>query len=124
MAVTVTWEDVKNTAIDIIDELDDFTQAQQDLVLDHAEDWVRESRFITVQRTFDARRYYAAHIASMAINPPAGEGTQSSVGIDAFSSGVTLAVNNPKPEENILSTVYGREYKRLERSVFQTMFVG
>lgn len=124
MAVTVTWEDVKNTAIDIIEELDEFTQAQQDLVLDHAEDWVREARFLTVQRTFDARRYYAAHVASMAINPPAGEGTQNMVGIDAFSSGVTLAVNNPKPEKNILSTVYGREYKRLENSVYPAFFVG
>lgn len=119
---TITWDDVKNTAIDLLEDLDDFTPAQEKLVIDMAIRRVPVSRF--GDDTFDARRYYAAHIASMAINPAAGEGTQSSVSIDSFSSGVTLAVNNPKPDENILSTVYGREYWKLMQSNFQHFFVG
>lgn len=122
MAVTLTWEDVKNTAIDNLEELDEFTQAQQDLVLNATVIHVPESRFLA--DTFDARRYYAAHIATLAIGPAAGEGTQSSVSIDSFSSGVTLAVNNPKANERILSTTYGELYHHYEQKHFQAFFVG
>ena len=122
MSVTVTWEDVKNTAIDNLDELEEFTQAQQDLVLDATVKWVPEARFL--KDTFDARRYYAAHLAVMAFGPGAGEGTQSSVGIDSFSSGVTLAVNNPTAKQRILSTTYGYHYWLLEQKHFPAFFVG
>lgn len=122
MAVTLTWEDVKNTAIDNSDELDEFSPAQQDLVLNATLKWVPESKFLT--DTFDARRYYAAHLAAMHFGPAAGEGTQSSVSIDSFSSGVTLAVNNPPASQNILSTTYGRTYIYYERKHYQPFFVG
>lgn len=122
MADEITWEDVKNTAIDIIDELDAFTPAQEGLVIDMATRKISRVKFN--DDTFDARRYYAAHTASMAVNPPAGEGTQSSESIGSVSAGVTLAVNNPKPDQNILSTVYGREYWRLLQANFQSFQVG
>lgn len=122
MAVTLTWEDVKNTAIDSYDELESFTPAQRDLVLNATVIHVPESRFLT--DTFDARRYYAAHLAIMHFGPAAGEGTQSSVSIDSFSAGVTLAVNNPPANQRLLSTVYGELYFHYEQKHFQAFFVG
>ena len=122
MAFEITWEDIKNTAIDISEELDDFTTAQQDLIINAATNWIPESRFLT--DTFDARRNYGAHLATMYAGPAAGEGTQSSVSIDSFSTGVTLAVNNPPATQRILSTVYGEIYFHYEQKHFQAMFVG
>ena len=122
MALPVTWEDVKNTAIDNIDELEDFSQAQQDLVLDAAILWVPEARFLT--DTFDARRFYAAHLAQMHFGPGAGEGTRSSESIGSVSTGVTLAVNNPPANQRILSTTYGALYFHYERKNFTGFFVG
>jgi len=122
MADEITWEDVKNTAIDIIDELDKFTAGQEKLIIDMATRRISRAKFN--DDTFDARRYYAAHTASMAINPPAGEGTQASESIGSVSAGVTLAVNNPKPDQNILSTIYGREYWRILQSNYRPFHVG
>lgn len=122
MAFEITWEDIKNTAIDIAEDLDDFTTAQQDLIINAATRWVPESRFLT--DTFDARRNYGAHLAVMHGGPSAGEGTQSSVSIDSFSSGVTLAVNNPPATQRILSTTYGEIYYHYEQKHFQAFFVG
>lgn len=122
MAVTLTWEDVKNTAIDNADEFDEFTQAQQDLVLNATVNHVPESRFLT--DTFDARRYYAAHLATMHFGPAAGEGTRSSESIGSVSTGVTLAVNNPLASQRILSTTYGEIYWHYERKHFQAFYVG
>jgi hypothetical protein len=122
MTVSLTWEDVKNTAIDNLEELEEFTPAQQELVLNATVRWIPEAKFL--KDTFDARRYYAAHLAMMASGPGAGEGTQSSVSIDSFSSGVTLAVNNPTAKERLLSTTYGYHYWILEQKHFQAFFVG
>jgi len=118
----ITWEDIKNTAVDISEELEDFTTAQQNLIIDAATRWVPQSRFLT--DTFDARRNYGAHLAVMYSGPPAGEGTQSSVSIDSFSTGVTLAVNNPPAKQRILSTVYGEVYFHYENKHFTALFVG
>ena len=118
----ITWEDVKNTAQDLADELELFSPPQEKLVLDEATRRVPEVRFTT--DTFDARRYYAAHIAALAITPSAGEGTRSSESIGSVSTGVTLAVNNPKPEDSILETQYGRNYWRILKANFQPMFFG
>lgn len=118
----ITWEDIKNTAIELIDDLDEFTPAQQKLVLDTATRRVPEARFNA--DTFDARRYYAAHLAAIAITPPAGEGTRSSESIDSFSTGVTLAVNNPTAKQNFLETVYGRVYWNILETNYQPFFVG
>lgn len=122
MTDTITWEDVKNTAIDIIDELDAFTPAQEKLVLNMAHRRVPKVRFN--DDTFDARRYYAAHQAAMMVGPAAGEGTQANESIGSVSAGVTLAVNNPTPDENFLATTYGREYWNLLQTNFQHFFVG
>ncbi len=118
----ITWEDVKNTAIDIREELGSFTAPQEQFVLDLANDDVPLSKF--GKKTFAARCYYAAHHATIRYGPPAGEGTQSSVGVDSFSSGVTLAVNNPTPDKNILSTAYGREYHAIMWKNAQHNFAG
>lgn len=123
MAVrTLTWEDVLNTALDIKDELEELSTAQQNFILEDAVDWVPDSKF--KPDTFNARRYYAAHLATLAIGPAAGEGTVSSESVGSVSRGVTLAVNNPKADERIKSTVYGERYFHYQRKHFQPMFVG
>jgi len=122
MAFEITWEDIKNTAIDIEDELNEFSLPQQSLIIAAATSWVPESRFLT--DTFDARRNYGAHLATMYLGPAAGEGTLSNVGIDSFSASVTLAVNNPPARQRILSTVYGELYFHYEKKHFTGLFVG
>lgn len=122
MAFEITWEDVLNTAIGLRDELEELTTAQQDLILEDATEWVPESKFLN--DTKKARRYFAAGLAVFAVGPAAGEGTQSSVSIDSFSSGVTLAVNNPTAKERVLSTVYGERYFHYEQKHFQAFFAG
>jgi hypothetical protein len=122
MAYEITWQDVESTARDIQDELGYYTPAEQKLILDMTHRRVSAAKFL--EETFDARRYYAAHMASMADNPPAGEGTRSSESIGSVSTGVTLAVNNPKPTQNLLSTVYGREFYLIRESVFIPLHVG
>ena len=122
MASTITWEDVKNTAIEIADELDAFTPQQESLVVNMANRRIPVSKF--GDDTFDARRYYAAHQAAIAAGPSAGEGTTSSETIGNVSTGVTLAVNNPTPDKNFLSTVYGREYWNILQANYQAFYVG
>lgn len=104
----ITWADVQNTAQDIADELEDFTPAQRDLIISMSNRRIPESKYF--EDTFDARRYYAAHWANMAITAAAGEGTRANESIGSVSTGVTLAVNNPPPERTILETHYGRSF--------------
>lgn len=123
MAVrTLTWEDVLNTAIDLKDELEELSSAQQTFIIDEAVEWVPETKFLS--DTFTARRFYAAHSAVLAIGPAAGEGTVSGESIGGVSRSVTLAVNNPAARDRILSTVFGEKYFHYEKKHFQAMFVG
>ena len=122
MAYEITWQDVIDTAHDIADELEGFTQSERDLVINMTNRRVPESRFD--EDTFDARRYFAAHWANMAITPPAGEGTRSSETVGSVSTGVTLAVNNPPPTQTILETQYGRSYWFILRSKYTGFYVG
>lgn len=110
----ITWEDVLNTAINHADEMGAFTHAQQSLILNQVTRQVVEAKFD--DDTFDARRQLAAHFAAIALQDSAGAGTLSSETIGSVSTGVTLAVNNPKPTEQILATVYGREYWEFVKS--------
>jgi hypothetical protein len=122
MAYEITWEDVKNTAGEISDDLDNFLPDQQDLILNMTYRRIAESRYLT--DTFDARRYYAAHWANMIITPPAGEGTRSSETIGSVSTGVTLAVNNPPPNLTLLETQYGRSFWHIMQSHYDGFYVG
>lgn len=122
MAYEITWEDVKNTAIDIADELELFTQDQQDLVVNMTNRRIAASRYL--EDTFDARRYFAAHWANMAITPPAGEGTREIEAIGSVSTGVTLAVNNPPSDKTILETQYGRSFYLIMQAHFDAFYVG
>ncbi len=118
----ITWQHVKDTAIDLADMLELFTPSQQGLVLDMANRRIPESRFL--DDTFDARRLYAAHLAAMADGPSAGEGTRSSESVGSVSTGVTLAVNNPDAKHNLLATTYGREYYEIRKSKFAGFYTG
>ncbi len=122
MAFEITWEDVKDTAQDIADELEAFTTKQRDRIINMTTRRVPENRFS--DDTFDARCYYAAHWANMSITPPAGEGTRASESIGSVSTGVTLAVNNPPPDKHILETQYGRSYWHILQSRFTGFFTG
>ena len=121
MAYELTWESVKAVAIDMKDELADFTPAEQNVILNHATDWVPEVRYGT--KTLIARSYYAAHLATINYGPGAGEGTQNSIGIDSFVSSVTLAVNNPTAKQGLLATVYGRQFYMIQQSQFDGFYV-
>lgn len=118
----ITWEHVKDTALDLADMLELFSSTQRSLILNMANRRIPESRFLT--DTFDARRLYAAHLAAMADGPSAGEGTRSSESIGSVSTGVTLAVNNPDAKHNLLSTVYGREYYEIRKAQFAGYYTG
>lgn len=118
----INWEDVKNTAIELEDDLEEFTPEQRSLVLNMANRRVPESKFR--KDTFDARRYYACHIASLMISPAAGEGTTSSESIDSFSVSKTMPVNNPQADKTILETQYGRNYNALLMANFVPFYAG
>ncbi len=122
MAYEITWQNVKDTALDIEIDMDAFTTSQQNLVLNMATRRVSAERYF--EDTFDARRYYAAHLAAMADGPAAGEGTRSSESIGSISTGVTLAVNNPDAKHNLLSTVYGREFFMIRQAQYTGVFTG
>jgi hypothetical protein len=122
MAYEITWQNVKDTAIDLEIDLDAFTPGQQKLILDMATRRIVATRYF--DDTFDARRYYAAHLAAMATGPAAGEGTRSSETIGSVSTGVTLAVNNPDAKHNLLSTVYGREFYQIRQTHFDGFYTG
>ena len=116
----ITWEDVKNTAHEIADDLEAFTPAQKELVINKTNRRITQKKYI--EDTFDARRYYAAHWANMAITPPAGEGTRSSESIGSVSTGVTLAVNNPPPDRTIQETQYGRSFWHIMQAHFVAFY--
>lgn len=118
----ITWENVKDTALDLAEFLELFTPSQRSLILGMANRRIPESRFL--EDTFDARRLYAAHLAAMADGPAAGEGTRSNESIGSVSTGVTLAVNNPDAKHNLLATVYGREYYQIRLAQFTGYFTG
>lgn len=120
MAYEITWQNVKDTAKDL--NLDSFNPAEEKLVLDTATRRVPETRFFT--DTFDARRYYAAHLAAMADGPAAGEGTRANESIGSVSTGVTLAVNNPDSKHNLESTVYGRTFYEIRQTHFDGFYTG
>ena len=120
----ITWDDVMNTAVDIADDLAELTLAQQDLILNLVNARITKSRYITDIDTFTARRFLAAHAATKAITPPAGEGTRSSETIGSISTGVTLAVNNPTPQNGILETQYGRDFWSWMQSRYMAFYVG
>lgn len=111
----ISWDNVLDTAIDQRALLETFTVSQQNLILNQVALQVPESQFYAY--TFDARRYLAAHLATMAIGPAAGEGTASNQTLGDVSVGVTLAVNNPSAKQNLLATVYGREYFEIFKQV-------
>jgi len=122
MAYEITWDDVKNTAIDLADELELFTDDQKNLILNMTNRKIAASRYL--DDTFDARRYFAAHWAALAITPPAGEGTRASESIGGVSTGVTLAVNNPPADKTILETQYGRSFHLIMQGHYDGFYVG
>lgn len=119
---SITWEDVLNTALGERESIEPFTPPQQELILNEAAARVPEVRFGA--RTYDARRYLAAHIAVMMTQISAGQGTEASVSVGGVSASHTMPVNNPTAEQNLLSTVYGRQYYEIRRSKIATFFVG
>jgi len=122
MAYEITWDDVKKVSIEMKEELDEFTAPEQNFILDTATRWVPETRYLT--DTFVARVYYAAHLATINLGPAAGEGTKNNVGIDSFSSSVTLAVNNPTAKQGLLATVFGRQFYMIQQAHFDGFYVG
>jgi hypothetical protein len=122
MTYEITWEDVLNTALGERPNLEPFTPPQQELVLNEATARVTTTRYGT--RTFDARRYLAAHIACMMTQVSAGEGTEGSSSIGGVSVSHTMPVNNPTALQNILSTVYGRQFEEIRRSRIEAFYVG
>jgi len=118
----ITWEDVMNTALEEKDGIKEFTASQVKLVINEASRRVKEVRFGA--DTFDARRYLAAHIAMMMIQISAGLGTEGSISIGGVSTSHTMPVNNPTAEQNILSTIYGRQYYELSRSKYIPFYIG
>jgi len=122
MADEITWQNVKDTAIDIEIDLEAFTTSQKDLIINMATRRITDTRYF--DDTFDARRYYAAHLAAMATGPAAGEGTRMNESIGSVSTGVTLAVNNPDAKHNLHSTVYGRTFFEIRLTHYDAFYTG
>jgi hypothetical protein len=122
MSQDITWEDVLNTALGERDSMEGFTPPQQELILSEATARVPSVRFGAM--TFHARRYLAAHMAAMMTQVSAGQGTIASTSIGGISTSSTMPVNNPTAEQNLLSTVYGRQYYEIRKSKVRGFYVG
>ena len=122
MAYEITWQDVIDTAQDIEESLELFTPSQRNRILNFVNNSITEVKYDVW--TYDARCYYAAHWANMAVTTPAGEGTRASESIGSVSTGVTLAVNNPPPERTILETHYGRSFYHIMQRKFAGVYSG
>lgn len=70
-----------------------------------------------------AQSLYAAHRAVMAISPAAGQGTKASENIDGESQAWTMPTNNPRPDQELLMTVYGKELWSMRRRKRPLMIV-
>jgi hypothetical protein len=109
MTFEITWDEVKDTAKDIADELELFTTAQRDLVLEEAYCKVPEDVY-SETTTRILRRFWAAHVAANSLLDPAGEGALTSESIGSVSSNRNQPVNNPQADQYWGETLYGRAY--------------
>ena len=121
MSYEITFDDVMDTALDESEGLNNFTPSQRKLVIDMATRKVPQANYR--EDTFDARRFLAAHIAVMMLQPSAGEGTEASSNIGSVSVSHTMPVNNPTAKQNILSTIYGRQYVDLRNANYCPLYV-
>jgi hypothetical protein len=109
----ITWEHVLATAKAESDRLEQFSQFERELVIDHVNLMVSDNDYQSEAYALEVRRYLAAHIAVLAVTRAAGEGSLGSESIGGVSRSLTMAVNNPTAQENTLSTQYGRMYWEL-----------
>jgi hypothetical protein len=119
---SISWEDVLMTARKERENFEVYSSAEQSMVIEEVEARVSENNFGTMTKV--ARRLLGAHIAAMMDQVSAGRGTDSSESVGSVSGTATMLVNNPTAEQNLLSTVYGRQFYEIRKSKFRPFYVG
>lgn len=121
MAYPVTSEEVIDVAEAERAKLETLSTRQWDFVFIMVDKLVAEVKFGDLYK--EGFTYLAAHAAMMFQTRSAGEGTLSSESLGEFSQGFTMAVNNPTPDKNILTTIYGRQYVEIRATIVEPFFI-
>jgi predicted Fe-S protein YdhL (DUF1289 family) len=119
---SITWEDVLMTARFERANWEGYSPSEQAMVLEEATARVPETVYGTMTKI--ARRYFAAHLASMMDQVSAGQGTNATESIGSVSGSTTMPVNNPQATENLLSTIYGRQFYEVRRAKYGAFYAG
>ncbi len=119
---SITWEDVLMTARKERKNFEPYSPSEQAMVIEEATARVPETNYGTMTKI--ARRLLAAHLASMMDQVSAGQGTNATESIGSVSGSTTMPVNNPQATQNLLSTVYGRQFYEIRRTKYRGFYVG
>jgi|GEM_PF-5921329 len=127
LPLLITWDDILARAVGIKDDLEEFTKAEKDAVLQ----WVHDELYIEADKNTrvkfpdgsmsgspgssqfklaDLRRLQinlGAWAAAFSSDNPAGTGSLSNVSIDAFSTSNTMAKNNATAPDLKNANQYG-----------------
>jgi hypothetical protein len=121
MAYPVTAEEVIDIAEAERAKLETLSTRQWDFIFVMVDKLVGQTKFGDLYK--EGFTYLAAHAAVMMVTRAAGEGTLSGESLGEFSQSFTMAVNNPTPDKNILSTIYGRQYTEIRDTVVGPFFI-
>ena len=111
----ITWEDVKHTAMEEAESLEEYPVGLQKRIIYMATLKTPYAKYKSFSH--EMRCLLAAHMAVKRKIQPAGEGTISSSSIGSVSVTNTMEVNNPTARESLLSTSYGREYYEYKKNL-------
>jgi len=121
MAYPVTAEEVIDVAHAERAKLETLSTRQWDFIFTMVDKLVAQLRFGDLYK--EGFTYLSAHAAVMMTTRSAGEGTLSGESLGEFSQSFTMAVNNPTPMQNILSTIYGRQYTEIRDTIVDPFFI-
>lgn len=117
--MSIVWSDVEAIA----PELSVSPLATQDAILEQVNDEeIHDDTWRSAARADRARRYLAAHLATIASNGRGSVGPIQSESVGSVSR--SYAVSMAMGSSNLDSTGYGKEYQRLRRMQFGGPWAG
>lgn len=111
----ITFDDIISRAYDLKDELEDLPGSVKDSILQYVHDFcyltgdqsTPGDSLLDVRLVKQLQVNIGAWYASFVIDNPAGTGSLSSVSIDSFSVGNTMAKNNATADDLLNANQYG-----------------
>jgi len=116
LPLLITFQDVLNRAGTTKDALEELSNDERDSILQSVHDFLLlpadsstpfDSGLQSIRLVKQLQLHIALHVAVLALDNPAGTGSLSSVSIDSFSVGNTMAKNNSPFNDWLNMTQYG-----------------